>query len=75
MLINKYIKRGGDIEMKNNEFANLTESELLLVNGGTGFFSKLGEMVGTGLAYAARGLSASSTATQVRWYNENQEKK
>lgn len=61
--------------MKNNEFANLTESELLSINGGTGFFSTLGEYVGKGLAYAARGLSVSSTATQVRWYNENQEKK
>lgn len=49
---------------------NIQEDELLLINGGS-FFGKLGEYIGEGLAYAARGLSATNTATQVRWYNEN----
>jgi hypothetical protein len=51
-----------DIEMKNNEFANLTESELLSINGGDGFFSKVGEYVGNALAYVCEGMRATSTA-------------
>ncbi|MCS6131090.1 hypothetical protein DWV13_05450 [Clostridium botulinum] len=60
--------------MKNNEFASLTESEMLVINGG-GFFSEAGKVVGKGLAYAAHGLSATSTATQTRWVRENSKRK
>jgi|GEM_PF-6341722 hypothetical protein len=42
----------------------LTENELLVTNGG-GIFSDIGHAVGTGLAYVARGLSMTNTATQV----------
>ncbi|AQS08279.1 hypothetical protein CLOBY_03510 [Clostridium saccharobutylicum] len=57
--------------MEKKELVNLTESELLSINGGTGFLSKVGELIGDGLAYAAQGLSTTSTASQVRWYNHN----
>ncbi|MEG0844327.1 MAG: hypothetical protein RSD77_09075 [Romboutsia sp.] len=49
---------------------NIQEDELLLINGGS-FWGEVGECIGDGLAWAARGLSATNTATQVRWYNEN----
>jgi hypothetical protein len=56
--------------MKNNNLSNLTELELSSINAG-GFWYTLGEYVGKGLAYAAHGLSATSTSTQTRWVYEN----
>jgi hypothetical protein len=53
----------------NNELTNLTESELLSINGGDGFFSTVGEYAGKALAYACRGMETSSTAWQVNEYN------
>lgn len=67
-IIIKCIKLEGDIEM-NNELINLTESELLSINGGDGFFSTVGTYVGKALAYACRGMETTSTAWQVNEYN------
>ena len=48
---------------------------MMSINGGDGDspFRKIGRAIGKGLAYAAHGLSCTSTATQVRWVLENAE--
>lgn len=50
----KCVKSEGDIKMEKKELVNLTESELLSINGGTGFLSKVGELIGDGLAMLHR---------------------
>lgn len=59
--------------MNNEAFNKLNDSEMMSINGGDSVFSTIGHVIGKGLAYAAHGLSCTSTATQVRWVHENAE--